>query len=324
MTLNSEKRIKILAPSRNLLMTKKQIEAGADEVYFGVESGDYKVYSFSGRYKSMNGVKVQIASYDELKENLDVCHQSGVVCQLAANMHYIPEQLNEEYLEHIRVCVDLGVDHLIVSNISLIKEIRKAGIDIPILAGSFTFIPNSEMVKYLESIGVFRVVLPHAMRLSEIEKIKIACPNVELEIFALIGGGNNCGRCLMFHSPVRKDIGPGCRALYEINYDGLSYSGKRFLDAAADCCLCSMRDLIDAGADALKIVGREAKNEAISAKFTNIFFRFRDGVYAGKSTVEIKNDLATETLFWNMNWVPRFCEDSRCKFHKTEITESYI
>ncbi|MDR1639007.1 MAG: U32 family peptidase [Clostridiales bacterium] len=317
-------KIKILAPSRNLLMTQKQIEAGADEVYFGVESGDFKVYSFSGRYKSMNGVKVQIASYEELKENLDICHENGVSCQLAANMHYIPEELNGEYLEHIKACVSLGVDQLIVSNISLIAEIRKSGIDTPILAGSFTFMPNSEMVKYLESIGVFRVVLPHAMRLNEIAGIKAACPNVELEIFALIGGGNNCGRCLMFHSPVRKDIGPGCRALYDVNYGGVEYTGKRFLDAAADCALCSMKDLIDAGADALKIVGRESKNEAISAKFTNIFVRFREGVYAGKSTAEIKKDLAADTLFWNMNWLPRFCEDNRCKFHKTEVTESYI
>jgi collagenase-like PrtC family protease len=305
-------------------MTQKQIEAGADEIYFGVESGDYKVYSFSGRYKSMNGVRVQLASYAELKENLDICHENGVKCQLAANMHYIPEQLNKDYLEHVRICVDIGVDQLIVSNISLIKEIRNIGIHTPILAGSFTFIPNSEMIKLLESIGVFRVVLPHATTLPEIEKIKNACPNIELEIFALIGGGNNCGRCLMFHSPVKKDIGPGCRALYDVRYGGIDYVGKRFLDAAADCALCSMRDLINADVDALKIVGRESKNEAISAKFTNIFVRFREGVYAGKTVSEIKSDLARDTLFWDMNWVPKFCEEKRCKFHATEITQSYI
>lgn len=305
-------------------MTRLQVEKGADEIYFGVESGDYRIYSFSGRYKSMNGIKVQLSSYDELKENLEYCHKNNVICHLAANMHYIPEQLYGEYINHVKTCVELGVDRLIISNIALIKEIRKAGITTPIVAGSFTFIPNSEMIKYLESLGVSRVILPHAMTLKEIAGIKDKCPDMELEIFALIGGGNNCGRCLMFHSPVRKDIGPGCRALYSITYNGITYTQKRFLDAAADCALCSMRDLIDAGADALKIVGRESKNEAISSKFTEIFVRFREGVYLGKTTKEIKEELARDTLFWNMNWVPRFCENGRCKFHSTDITRSYI
>lgn len=318
------RRIKILSPSRNLVMTKKQIEAGADEIYFGVESGDFKVYSFSGRYKSMNGVKVQLSTYKELKQHCDLCHDHDVKCQLAANMHYIPEAMNEDYLEHIDNCVQAGVDQLIVSNMSLIREIRKRGITTPIVAGSFTFIPNSEMVKLLRDMGVFRVVLPHAMSVGEIKKIKNSTPDMELEVFALIGGGNNCGRCLMFHSPVKKDIGPGCRALYEVGYGGESYTGKRFLDAAADCALCSMPELIDAGVDSLKIVGRESRNEAISAKFTEIFYQFREGVYAGLSVAQIKRKLTDNTVFWQMNWVPRFCEESRCKFHRTEVTSSYI
>lgn len=319
-----DNKINILAPSRNIVMTRKQIEAGADEIYFGVESGDFVVYSYSGRYKSMNGVKVQLSSYDELKEHCDLCHRNGVKCQLAVNMHYIPEELNDDYIEHVERCVQAGVDQLIVSNISLIREIRKRGIMTPIVAGSFTFIPNSEMIKFLADIGVFRVVLPHAMSVSEIGIIKKNNPQMELEVFALIGGGNNCGRCLMFHSPVKKDIGPGCRALYDVGYGGTQYSGKKFLDAAADCALCSMPELIHAGVNSLKIVGREARNEAISAKFTEIFYLFREGVYQGLTVSQIKRNLAEHTLFWQMNWLPRFCEENKCKFHKTDVTSSYI
>ncbi|MCL2425149.1 MAG: U32 family peptidase [Oscillospiraceae bacterium] len=319
-----KKTIKIVAPSRNYTMTKKQIESKADEIYVDVESGDFKVLSFSRRHKKANGVNIQLRSYEELKKHSDLCHANGVEVQLTANIHYVPQELVDGYINHIKNCIDAGVDKLVISDISVVKEIRKRGITTPIIASSYTFTPNSEMVKFLEHLGVSRIVLPQAISISEISRIKEKNPNMEIEVVAFIGGGNNCGRCLMAHSPMRKDIAMGCRALYDIQYDGKKYSGKKFLDAAADCSLCSMPDLISSGVSTLKIFGRESKNESIPIKLTKVFHFFREGVLSGLSVEQIKEKLTRETLFWQMNWVPRFCENKKCKFHETDITNSYI
>lgn len=316
--------IKILSPSRSLEITKVQIEAGADEIYLGVDMDDFNIYSFGGRFKKMNGIQTQLHSYDELRENVEYCKQHNVDLQLTANMHYVPRELEKHYLEFIKTAVDIGVDQLIISNMGLIRLVREAGINTYIVAGSFTFIPNSEHVRMLKDLGVNRVVLPHATKISEINTIKDKVPDMDIEIFALIGGGNNCGRCMMFHAPIRRDIGPGCRAKYKLDYDGKTYEDVKFLDAAADCALCSMKELADAGVNSLKIVGRENANDVVMPKFTEIFYQYREGMLAGKERNEIKKCLDDNGITWKMVWEPKFCANGKCKFNPTKVTNSYI
>lgn len=54
--------IKILAPTRNYEIARMQVEAGADELYMGVDAGDFNVYSYGGRFRRMNGVVTQVPS----------------------------------------------------------------------------------------------------------------------------------------------------------------------------------------------------------------------------------------------------------------------
>lgn len=315
--------IKILSPSRNYEITKMQIESGADEIYLGVDVNDFNVYSYGGRFRSMNGTVTQVSGVEELKKISSYCKKKNVILQLTANMHYIPKELEEGYISFVKNCSPY-VDQLIVSNIGLIKKIRRAGIDVPIVAGSFMFIPNSDMIKYLQSLGVVRVVLPHASKIKEIDIIHKRVPEIEIEVFALIGGGNNCGRCMMFHSPIRYDIGPGCRASYDVTYDGQTYQHISFMDAAADCALCSMQELIDVGVKSLKIVGRENKNEVVASLFTEVFYQYRKCLYKGMNKNEIKDYLSENVFGWDMVWKKRFCKDNKCKFNNTNITRSYI
>lgn len=315
--------INILAPVRNFETAKLHIDAGADEIYLGVEGGDFNIYSYGGRFKSMNKVTTQVADIEELKRISAYAKKKDVLVQLTMNMHYIPSEFEEGYMEHLRMCAPY-IDQVIISNIGLIRKVVASDIDVTVAAGSFTFIPNSEMIRYLASLGVKRVVLPHATRIEEIAKIHQEFPEMELEIFALIGGGNNCGRCMMFHSPLKCDIGPGCRALYDVTYDGEVYSDYPYMDAAADCSLCSMKELSDAGAYSLKIVGREMKNEIVAAQFTEMFYEYRKCMMEGMSVPEIKKYLSDNVFGWDLVWVQRFCGNAKCKFRETKVTKSYI
>lgn len=107
---------------------------------------------------------------------------------------------------------------------------------------------------------------------------------------------------MMFHSPIRCDIGPGCRASYDVTYDGTLHKGVCYMDAAADCALCSMKELMDAGAYSLKIVGREMKNEVVASQFTEIFYQYRACLLQGMERSEIKAYLSDNVFGWDLVW----------------------
>lgn len=65
--------IKILAPTRNYEIARMQVEAGADELYMGVDAGDFNVYSYGGGFRRMNGVVPQVPSVEELAKISSYC-----------------------------------------------------------------------------------------------------------------------------------------------------------------------------------------------------------------------------------------------------------
>lgn len=316
-------RIKIMAPTRSFDMTKLQIQAGADEVYLGLTNDKYVTFSFNGRFQVMNSVSVQVDGYEDLEDIVAECGKNNVKVSFTANAHYIAPALEDEYLEYIKKGIEAGADYLIVSNMGLIKLIRKKGITIPIVAGTFMVIPNAEHIKMLRDLGVQRVVLPHAATLEELKSLT-KIDGMEIEVFCFMGGGNNCGRCMLLHSPVISDISAGCRAAYSVEAGREKKEREFFLDAAADCALCSIPGLIEAGVNVLKIVGRESPNPTVNSKIVGLFKRFVDGYYAGETTAQIRQELSETEMLWNVMWTPRFCDNQRCKFQKTMVVKSYI
>jgi collagenase-like PrtC family protease len=216
------------------------------------------------------------------------------------------------------------VDYLIVSNLGLIRYLRRRGVSLPIVAGVFLLTPNVEQARLLEDLGVQRLVLPQGVTLRDIALFKRRT-RLEIEIFGHFGGGNNCGRCMLLHSPTIADIGPGCRAAYDVEGpDGRRSAREFFLDAAADCCLCSVPPLMRIGVDVLKIVGRESANSFMNSKITELYRRVQDLTLEGLTVKQIKRRFEEEELVWTAMWRPRFCDKQRCRFRATNITRSYI
>ena len=322
------KRIKVMAPSRSLEMTRYQCDAGADELYMGLDGRaidpNYVNFTFNGRFNIANNVPCQVLNGDELRRIVEYAHGRGVKVNYTANIHYLSEAFQEEFDRYLDTGLLAGVDYLIVSNVGVIRYIRRRGITLPIVAGVFLVIPNVEQVHLLADLGVSRVVLPQAITLPELEKFK-RIDGVEIEIFAHFGGGNNCGRCMLVHSPTIADIGPGCRATYDVYVGERLHSTKNyFLDAAADCSLCSLPSLMEVGVDVIKIVGRESANSFVNSKVTEMYCLVQDYILQGMSMADIKHKLNEEQLVWTSLWTPRFCERKRCKFNRTPITKSYL
>jgi putative protease len=322
------KRIKVMAPSRSLEMTRYQCDAGADELYIGLDGREidpcYVNFTFNGRYNVINNVPCQVRTGQELQRIVEYAHSRDVKVNYTANIHYLSESFADEFDRYLDTGIAAGVDYLIVSNVGLIRYIRKRGVTLPIVAGVFLVTPNVEQVRLLSDFGVSRVVLPQAITFSELEQFT-HIDGMEIEIFGHFGGGNNCGRCMLLHSPTIVDIGPGCRAAYDVYVgDRLHSTQNYFLDAAADCSLCHLPLLMDIGVDVIKIVGRESGNSFINSKITEMYCLVQDYILQDMSMSEIKHKLHEEQLVWTSLWKPRFCKSKRCKFGRTPITDSYI
>ncbi|WP_089726829.1 peptidase U32 family protein [Candidatus Thiosymbion oneisti] len=321
-------RINIMAPTRSLEMSRYQCDARANELYLGLDSGaiseEFLNFTFNGRYNKMDGVSCQIDSVDDLHKVIRYIHGRGVKVNYTANIHYLSHDFQKEFDEYIEAGVDAGADYLIVSNLGIIQYLRKRGYTLPIVAGVFLVTPNVEQTKLLADLGVERVVLPQGVTLKEIAMFKEKSP-LEIEMFGHFGGGNNCGRCMLLHSPTINDIGPGCRAAYDIIIEDEKEDEKNyFLDAAADCSLCTLPELMEAGIDVIKIVGRESNNSFVNSKITEFYKIFQDYALDGMTVPQIKKRFMNEELIWSSIWRPRFCEKKRCRFRPTNITKSYI
>ena len=305
-------------------MAKEKIEAGAKEIYLGLAINKYKYISLNGRWRIMNGVNCQVEGTDELKRIINFAHKNDVKVLFTANMHYLRTS-EEDFLDYLRIGKNCGVDYFIISNLDLISLVTGSDLNIPIVVGTFAFMPNVGYAKMMYNMGAVRIVFPHSIQLEEIRSIKQAIPELDLEIFAHIGGGNNCGRCMMLHSPIHKDISAGCRSGYNVKTpEGETLIAYRWFDAAADCSLCRLKDLQEAGVDVLKIVGRESPNPKFNAKITSIYVNAIKYLEQGKSLKEYYHYLDKYDLSWTMRWKPLFCEPKRCKYNPTEITGSYV
>ncbi len=322
------KKIAIMAPTRNLEMSVLHIEAGASELYLGLNgrviNSDFDNFTFNARFNRMDGIPVQVESVEELGRIVDYAHANNVKINYTANLHYMSAILKKDFDRYIDIGLEVGVDALILSNFGVMRYLRDRKIDLPILAGVFLFTPNIEQTKFLQDLNVDRVVLPQNITFEEICEFK-AKTDFSVEIFGHFGGGTNCGRCMALHSPTIKDIGPGCRAGFNVYIDEKLDAEKfYFLDGAADCCLCSVPDLMKAELDVLKIVGRESPIPSVNAATTRMYEIVQDYTLAGMTMPEIRNKLSREEDVWDEIWVTRYCERKRCRFKKTPITDSYI
>ena len=166
--------------------------------------------------------------------------------------------------------------------------------------------------------------MPHAMTLDEIAAF-VRIPGLEVEVQVQTGAGNSCGRCMMFDSSVKPEIGLGCRAGYTVyTPEGTTIESIQLLDGSTDCSLCDVGALMEIGIHAVKIPGRESPNMRTNAKITQMYRRVIKNTLAGKAMAVSIAEIDQVELMWQMNWVPRFCENQRCRFRDTPTTRSYI
>ncbi|MCK4929318.1 MAG: U32 family peptidase, partial [Methanosarcinales archaeon] len=285
------------------------IEAGADEIYLGLETPGLVNLNLSGRGRSCN-VKDQA----ELADIVTYAHERGVLVDYTVNAPFMADSMEEMYVDHVMRGVDAGVDALIVGEFGALALLHELDLGLPIHASVLLNNFNRGQIEMLANLGVDKVVLPFKITMDEISQLSGL--GVELEVFGQFGCSNINGTCHLIHNADEAiSLGLPCRANYRVSEDGRLHN---ILDAGTDCSLCSMGQLMDAGVSALKVVGRCMNPEMIRT----IIQTYRSGidmVQDGATPAEVKAWVLEEIPFWLM-----MCDQHRCKYLKTPINDSYV
>lgn len=247
----------LLAPAGNMASLIAAVENGADAVYLGVR--DFSARAYAGNF-----------TMEEFREALDYAHLRGVKAYVTLNT-LIKDTDFEKAVNLMQTLDELGTDAIIVQDIGLLSLARKFVPGLPVHASTQMTIHNTEGVRFLQDMGVSRVVLAREMSLDEIKAVK-QDTGMEIETF-IHGALCICysGQCLMSsmiggRSGNKGHCAQPCRKRYSLIKDsvGLSTRGSFLLSPKDLNTSAILPELIEAGITSFKIEGRMKRPEYVA------------------------------------------------------------
>lgn len=277
--------VELLAPAGDWDCIRAAVANGADAIFFGVEK-------FNARARANN------FRMDELPEIMAFLHSYGVKGFLTFNILVFENEL-EDAKALIDVCVDAGVDAVIVQDLGLVKLIREISPDFPIHGSTQMTITSPEAVEFTKPWGMERVVLGRENNLKQIQKIGEQA-KLPMEVFV---HGALCvsysGQCLTSEmwggrSANRGECAQACRLPYDLMVDGEQkpMGDVAYLLSPKDLAAIDlMPELIEAGVTSFKIEGRLKSPEYVAnvvSKYRKAIDRYFDGDDTKASKEEIR------------------------------------
>ena len=288
------KRPVVLSPAGTLEKLKVAIDYGADAVFVGGQA--YGLRSRAGNF-----------SMEEMKEGINYAHQHDAKVYVAANM--VTHEGNElgagAWFRELR---DMGLDAVIVSDPALIVICATEAPGLEIHLSTQASSTNYETFEFWKELGLTRVVLAREVTMAELAEIR---KNTSVEIEAFVHGAmciSYSGRCVLSNHMSHRDANRGgcsqsCRWKYSL-YDMPFGQERRALKgevpeeysmSAVDMCMIeNIPDMIENGADSLKIEGRMKSIHYVST-VTNCYKAAVDAYMESPEKFEaIKQDLIDE------------------------------
>ena len=249
------KKPELLSPAGNMECLKAAVSAGADAVYLAGQNFGARAYASN-------------FTDEELIEAIKYCHLYGVKVYVTVNT-MITEELVKPCIKYIDFLHKSNVDALIMSDIGMIDYARRTYPNLEIHVSTQAHIHNLEGARFVESLGIKRVVLARETDIDTLKQIK-ENTNIELEVFV---HGALCicysGQCLMSsliggRSGNKGTCAQSCRMKYSFEHEGKIINKDNYLLSTKDLnTLEYIGDLIDIGIDSLKIEGRMKSKEYV-------------------------------------------------------------
>ena len=308
--------VKLKAPANSYESAVKQIEAGADEIYMGLDDPHLRRMSYSARAQRSSYEMRSTMDAGEFEKVVRYAHARGVSVDFAANCTHVSNSASDfhrkAYMNYVMRGIELGCDAIIVADIGNIRVLKKQGVKLPIIAGSYLSVFNRESVKFFQELGASKICLPDQVTMDEIKSIKEST-NLGIEVFIGYGCSNIAGSCNFCHNSGEKiKVGVPCRAGFQNTENQIVCA----LDACTDCAICSIPELCDAGVDSLKLTGRES--DCVEA--AQITKMYRNAVQMYLSTGQVRKKEIVPLVSW---WEETMCA-KRCKYETSRLLRAYI
>lgn len=273
-----DRQIEILSPAGSYESLKAAIAAGADAVYIG-----------GTRF----GARAYADNLDEemMLKAIDYVHLHGRKIYLTVNTLLKEQECANELYEYLLPYYKQGIDAVIVQDIGVLAMIKEQFPDLPIHASTQMTITNVLGAKFMEKLGVERVVTAREMQLEEIRQIAEQT-NLEIESF-VHGALCYCysGQCLYSsmlggRSGNRGQCAQPCRLPYQVK----GYKETQYVMSLKDMCTLEyIPELVEAGICSFKIEGRMKKPEYVGL-VTAMYRKYLDlYLKSGKQGYRVEN-----------------------------------
>lgn len=258
-----ERTIEILAPAGSYASFYAAVSAGADAVYAG--GPRFGARAFAGNFTE-----------EELLSAIDYAHLHGRKFYLTVNTLLKDEEMGNLYA-YLAPLYAQGLDAVIVQDIGVLNFICRHFPDMAVHASTQMTITNVEGARFLEKLGVERVVPARELSLPEVRDI---AEKTGLEVECFVHGALcycYSGQCLLSsmiggRSGNRGQCAQPCRLPYTVP-DGASK--KYWLSLKDIYTLEQIPSLVEAGIDSFKIEGRMKKPEYV-ALVTSMYRKYVD------------------------------------------------
>lgn len=264
------KKPELLLPAGNLEKMEYAIKYGADAVYLGV--GDFSLRSMR---------KGKLITFDNLKPAIEKARALGARAYLTLNIFAFNKDINH-LEESMEVIADANPDAIILSDLGVLRVVRKHMPDVALHISTQTNTLNYEAVNFWKDLGAKRVILARELPVSDIAEIRKKVTDIELEVFV---HGAQCvsfsGRCLIsdYMTDNERKANQGncsqpCRWSYKLVEEtrpgqfweiNQNERGTHILSPKDLCLVEHLQKLINAGVDSFKIEGRTKSLYYVSA-----------------------------------------------------------
>lgn len=243
--LMSTTRLELLSPAKDLECGIAAIDCGADALYIGAPS-------FGARSAAGNSV-------DDIAKLVKYAHKFWVKVYVTVNTIIYNEELDQVRIL-IKKLYDIGVDAIIFQDMALLEMDIPP---IPLFASTQTHNYELDRIKFLDEIGIKRIILARELSLYQIKEIRKSV-TAELEFF-IHGALCVClsGQCYMSQAITGRSANRGeCAQPCRMEYSLIDRTGKviikeKHLLSLRDLDLSAyLNDLLDAGITSFKIEGR--------------------------------------------------------------------
>ena len=260
----------LLAPAGSFQALKAALDAGADAVYTGGRLFGARAYA-----DNLSG--------EELTEAVDMVHLAGKKLYLTVNTLLKEQELEESLYEYLLPVYRAGLDGILVQDFGVLDFVRREFPGLPIHASTQMTVTGPEGAKFLETLGVRRLVAARELSLKDLQIIR---ESTSMELEAFVHGAlcySYSGQCLMSsmiggRSGNRGRCAQPCRLPWEVWEKGRRLNGKNTgypLNTKDMCTVELIPEILRAGVMSLKIEGR-MKKPGYTAGVVEIYRKYLD------------------------------------------------